>query len=107
MEGPINAPTQFSDTDQRRGCSFDLGFKTLIAVLGSYMRISELLKLDEAERHVALEQNELRLHRRILRRDAAVYLEDMLMELHQVACKAGLRGIARSINKTREELRSL
>lgn len=71
------------------------------------MGIAELLKLDEAERHLALERNEVRLRRQILRRDAAIYLEDMLTELRQVACNAGLHGVARSINKARRELRNI
>ena len=71
------------------------------------MQIAELLKLEEAERRIALDSNANQLRERCRRLDAANYIEEMLLDLLKISRIAGLQKLAKSLDSSREEAHAL
>lgn len=68
------------------------------------MNIYSLLKLNETERCEQTALAAARLRERQQAQDAREYLEDMLLELRDVAGKAHLKGVVKHIEAARSEL---
>lgn len=71
------------------------------------MQIERLLELHGAKRQAALNMNGRRLRAGMRRHDVVDYLESMLVELHEVACRAKLRKAANLIDKALADVRAL